>query len=161
MTTFVDIIVHNIKKIQLTTKKEYESLRSTIEKQNEANEKQKNENSNHINEINSLKQTISDLETRLLVLHNELSGVKDCNERFNKEREELTTANHSLSTALMKMKKSLLESDEQRKILKEENVSLQIQLSNITMDKDFKAMHNSILNTTNESHISGEQENSP
>jgi chromosome segregation ATPase len=92
------------------------------------NESNKNQELTKDNSL--LKHKILDLEARLTVCKNELESTKDCNDRFSQERIELTTANTTLSTALVKMKNSLITSDEERKKLKEENNSLKSQLQN-------------------------------
>lgn len=86
-------------------------------------------------ENNSHKQTIGELETRIKVLETEKSATDDCNARYEKEREELGSAISTLRTALDEVKRQLISAEEEKKLLKEDNVRMKIELGQLKTER--------------------------
>lgn len=84
------------------------------------------------NEIQELKRQISELETKIIVLNTENAAAKECNDRYEEERTELTNAITSLRNALKATKETLVSVESANKALKEENVQLRIKLGGET-----------------------------
>ena len=70
-------------------------------------------------QISKFTEKITDLETQIVILKTENQTNKETNERFEKEREELTNAVNTLRKALSSVKEKLIESDNENRKLKE------------------------------------------
>lgn len=86
----------------------------------------------------SAADRLADLETQLQVARNELESLRECNARYEAEREQLTAAISSLRGALGRVKENLIQSDAERKQLKEEVVRLHIQLEDRDLNDAFE-----------------------
>ena len=76
-----------------------------------------------------LRQRISELETQISVIKTESDATRECNDRYDKERNELTNAITSLRNALKLTKENLVNTEKEKESLKEENIKLKISLA--------------------------------
>lgn len=85
------------------------------------------------------KQRISDLETENSVLKTEKETTAECNQRYEKERAELTQAITTLRKALGELKTNLTTAEQEKDLLKKENIRLTIENNNM---KNIHSMNN-------------------
>lgn len=79
----------------------------------------------------NFKQIMSEMETRIKVLETEKDATDECNRRYERERGELGKAIATLREALEGVKANLMTAEEEKKVLKEENVQLRIEMSEL------------------------------
>lgn len=82
-------------------------------------------------ESNTFKQMMGEMETRIKVLETEKDATDECNRRYERERGELGKAIETLRAALEGVKENLITAEEEKKVLKEENVKLKIEMSEL------------------------------
>lgn len=90
------------------------------------------------------KQQISTLETQIQCLEKEKETLEECNSKYINERKKLGSAIETLRSALEEVKNNLIESDEEKKELKKENIRLRIELDALKEKKktEFDSIEN-------------------